>query len=131
VKRLHSKLALTICAAALGVSLGAAAAAEQAKSAAKPAPQKAAAEAPKGDLKKGKQIYADYCEICHFAANMEKKIGPGLKGIYKRGKFADGKKVDDAAMKKWIEDGGKDMPEFKETLKPEEIRDLIAFLKTL
>jgi mono/diheme cytochrome c family protein len=79
----------------------------------------------------GQKIYARQCEICHYATSKAKKIGPGLANIYPSGKFANGKKVDDAAMRVWIEFGGKDMPGFNETLKPNEIRDLLAYLRTL
>jgi mono/diheme cytochrome c family protein len=79
----------------------------------------------------GQKIYAKQCEICHFATSKAKKIGPGLANIYPSGKFSNGKKVDDAAMHVWIESGGKDMPGFKETLKSNEIRDLVAYLRTL
>ena len=79
----------------------------------------------------GKQIYGARCEICHFFASKAKKVGPGLANIYPGGKFANGKKVDDAAMRVWIEAGGKDMPGFREALKPNEVRDLIAYLRTL
>lgn len=79
----------------------------------------------------GQKIYAKQCEICHFATSKAKKIGPGLANIYPSGKFSNGKKVDDAAMRVWIESGGKDMPGFKESLKPNEIRDLLAYLRTL
>jgi cytochrome c2 len=122
-----------MCCSALVLALALAAAAEkQTKPPARPPQEKkVAGDTTRGDAKKGKHVYETYCEICHFSANTEQKIGPGLKGIYKRGKFADGRKVDDAAMRKWIEDGGKDMPEFKDTLKPHEIRDLIAYLRTL
>ena len=89
---------------------------------AKPATAKAA---------KGKALYDEWCEICHFTESTEKKIGPGLKGLFKRGKFADGRKVDDAALRTWIEKGGKDMPGFGDSIKQEEIRDLIAYIKTL
>jgi mono/diheme cytochrome c family protein len=34
-------------------------------------------------------------------------------------------------MRVWIEAGGKDMPGFREALKPNEVRDLIAYLRTL
>ena len=34
-------------------------------------------------------------------------------------------------LAKWIEDGGKDMPGFNETLKPGQVRALIAYIKTL
>jgi cytochrome c2 len=79
----------------------------------------------------GSRIYAAKCEICHFSKSKAKKIGPGLANIYPGGKFANGKKVDDASMRLWIELGGKDMPGYKESLKPGEIRDLIAYLRTL
>jgi cytochrome c len=79
----------------------------------------------------GQKIYAKQCEICHYATSKAKKIGPGLADIYPSGKFSNGKKVDDAAMRVWIESGGKDMPGFRESLKPNEIRDLIAYLRTL
>jgi len=79
----------------------------------------------------GKQIYAVQCSGCHFGHSTGKKIGPGMKGIYSRGKFAGGEKVDDESMRKWIESGGKDMPAFKDSLKPNEVRDLLAYLRTL
>jgi cytochrome c len=79
----------------------------------------------------GQKIYAKQCQICHFATSKAKKIGPGLANIYPTGKFSNGKKIDDASMRVWIESGGKDMPGFKESLKPNEIRDLLAYLRTL
>jgi len=79
----------------------------------------------------GSKIYAKQCEVCHFSKSGAKKIGPGLANIYPTGKFANGKKVDDAAMRVWIESGGKDMPGYKELLKPSEVRDLLAYLRTL
>jgi mono/diheme cytochrome c family protein len=39
--------------------------------------------------------------------------------------------VTDTSLTKWIEDGGKNMPGFKETIKPEQIRQLISYIKTL
>ena len=79
----------------------------------------------------GAKIYARQCAVCHFATTKEKKIGPGLANIYTIGKYTNGKKVDDASMRVWIEAGGKDMPGFKDSLKPNEIRDLLAYLRTL
>jgi cytochrome c2 len=105
-----------------------------AQSGTKQAPaKKSAVTAPasKGDVKKGKEVYETWCEICHYSENAEKKIGPGLKGVYKRGKFADGKKVDDQTMRQWIEAGGKDMPGFKDQISSSQIADLIAYLRTL
>ncbi len=82
-------------------------------------------------IARGRTVYQQRCEICHFSVSEAKKIGPGLKGTYKRGKFADGRRVDDASMEKWIVEGGKDMPPFKGLLNPSQTRDLLAYLRTL
>lgn len=83
------------------------------------------------EIEKGKTIYNKHCAVCHFAASDAKKIGPGLKGLSKRGIFADGKSVTDESLRAWIENGGKNMPGFKAALSAEQGRDLIAYLKTL
>jgi cytochrome c len=82
-------------------------------------------------VERGKAVYNNSCAICHYDKSSAKKIGPGLKGLSHRPKFADGKPVDDASLRVWVEKGGKDMPGFKDTLKPEQVNDLIAYLKTL
>lgn len=82
-------------------------------------------------VKAGQTVYNTYCTICHLAASTEKKVGPGLKGLGKREKFAAGEKITDDSLRAWIEKGGKDMPGFKETLTPEQIRDVMAYVKTL
>jgi cytochrome c len=97
----------------------------------KAAEKKPNGKEPAGSVAKGKTAYADFCSVCHYAANTSKKIGPGLKGIYKTGKFADGKKVDDESMREWILKGGKDMPSFEGQLSDAQTRDLIAYLKTI
>jgi len=104
-----------------------------AQSSGKDAPQKKeqATISAAGDADRGKVVYQRNCAICHHSSSTAKKIGPGLKAIYQRDKFADGKPVSDQNLRAWIEDGGKDMPPFKSTLKPAQILDLIAFLKTL
>jgi mono/diheme cytochrome c family protein len=83
------------------------------------------------DISAGKMIFEQRCAICHYSDSSAKKIGEGLGGLYARGKFSDGKKVDDPATTLWIENGNKDMPGFKSALKPDQIRALVAYLKTL
>jgi|HubBroStandDraft_4_1064222.scaffolds.fasta_scaffold554252_1 mono/diheme cytochrome c family protein len=99
--------------------------------AAQKSPQPAAPVYTPTEIISGKAVFDKQCEVCHFPHSKAKKIGPGLAKIYPGGKFANGKKVDDASMRLWIEAGGKDMPGFKNALKPEELRDLIAYLHTL
>jgi mono/diheme cytochrome c family protein len=83
------------------------------------------------EIEHGKALFADHCAICHYDHSEAQKMGPGLKGIYRRAKFADGKKVTDAGMTVWMVKGGEDMPPLKSELKPEEIRALLSYLKTL
>ena len=83
------------------------------------------------DAVKGKQIYDAKCEICHYSSSAEKKIGPGLAGLMKRETFHNKMKANDENLRRVIERGGKDMPGYRNSLKPAEIRDLIAYVKTL
>src|SRR5277367_6159768 len=82
-------------------------------------------------IPRGRAVYDQRCEICHFSDSSARKIGPGLKELYKRGKFSDGRKVDDASIERWILNGSESMPPFKGVLTPAQIRDLIAYLRTL
>jgi mono/diheme cytochrome c family protein len=98
--------------------------------AAKPAPKKAAAT--KGSPTKGKEVFDQKCGVCHFADSDAKKIGPGLKGISKRGTFTvNNNKVTDDNLKTWIENGDSLMPPFKDVLDEQQIKDVIAYVKTL
>jgi mono/diheme cytochrome c family protein len=90
----------------------------------------AAAASDAQQIAPGKDLFHEHCASCHFTDTTAQKIGPGLKGLYVRLTFSDGKKVTDASLTKWIEAGGKDMPGFKETMKPEQIRELISYIKT-
>lgn len=83
------------------------------------------------DLANGKLIYDQKCESCHFDTTSEKKIGPGLAGLMKRARFKDGLPANDTSLRRVIERGGKDMPGFRDSLKEKQVRDLIAYVKTL
>ena len=83
------------------------------------------------DLQQGEKLFIADCAVCHYSSSRAKKIGSGLKGLSKRGKFADGKPVDDASLRAWIEKGGKNMPSFKDSLNAEQMRQLVGYLKTL
>jgi cytochrome c len=81
---------------------------------------------------RGKSLFQQKCAICHYDNSDQKKIGPGLKGISKRGTFSvNGAKITDDSLKAWIENGDQLMPPFKETLEPGQIKDVIAYVKTL
>lgn len=81
---------------------------------------------------RGKELFDKKCGICHYADSDAKKIGPGLKGLSKRGTFTvNNNKVTDENLKTWIENGDTLMPPFKDVLEPAEIKDVIAYVKTL
>jgi cytochrome c len=86
--------------------------------------------APKGDAVKGKEVFGQ-CAVCHSADSAEKKVGPGLKGLYKHDKLVNGKKVTDATVREKIDEGGNGMPSYKDLLSDQEKDDVIAYLKTL
>jgi mono/diheme cytochrome c family protein len=80
---------------------------------------------------RGHALFHDKCEICHFSNSEAQKLGPGMKGIYVRGKFADGRAVTDALMEKWISDGSSRMPSYGKILNSNQIRDLIQYIRIL
>jgi mono/diheme cytochrome c family protein len=81
---------------------------------------------------RGKEVFEKSCAICHFADKDTKKIGPGLKGLSKRGTFTvNGAKVTTEAQTTWIENGDSMMPGMKESLEPGQIKDVVAYVKTL
>jgi cytochrome c len=86
--------------------------------------------ADKGDAAKGKAVF-EQCAVCHNADSDEKKMGPGLKGLYKKDKMTNGKKPTDATVRARVDEGGGGMPAYKDMLSDEEKDDLIAYLKTL
>jgi len=84
----------------------------------------------KGDPEKGKEVFQQ-CTPCHNADSTEKKMGPGLKGLFSKDKLANGKKVTEENVRSQIDEGGNGMPAYKEMLSDDEKDDLIAYLKTL
>jgi mono/diheme cytochrome c family protein len=85
-----------------------------------------------GSAAKGKEVFEKKCAMCHFADSDAKKIGPGLKGIGKRGTFSvNGNKVTDESLKNWIENGDSLMPPFKDVLEPAQIKDVVAYVRSL
>jgi len=84
-----------------------------------------------GDAAKGKTVFDGNCAVCHNADSTEAKMGPGLKGLFKRDKLKSGKKVTEANVLARINDGGGGMPGYKDMLTDGEKNDLIAYLKTL
>ena len=89
------------------------------------------ASAQKGsDVSKGKEVF-EQCSVCHNADSTEKKMGPGLKGLFKKPKLGNGKATNEANVLGLINAGGNGMPAYEDMLSKDEKGNLIAYLKTL
>jgi cytochrome c len=86
--------------------------------------------AQKGDAAKGKEVF-DQCSVCHNSDSTEVKMGPGLKGLFKRAKLNSGKPVSEANVLNQINEGGNGMPAYKDILSDDEKANVLAFLKSL
>ena len=83
-----------------------------------------------GDAKKGEDVFEN-CAVCHNSDSTETKIGPGLKGLFKREKLVNGKPVNEENVKALITEGSGAMPPFGDAISSEDKDNVIAFLKTL
>ena len=83
-----------------------------------------------GDAAKGKEVF-EQCAVCHNIDSDEKKMGPSLKGLFKRDKLKNGKKVTEDAVRAIINAGGNGMPAYADMLSDDEKNDVIAYLKTV
>ena len=83
-----------------------------------------------GDPGAGAKVYESACAVCHTTTK-EKKVGPGLAGLYHESALPNAEPVNDHNVESWVRNGGGNMPGFKGALTNEQMRDLIAYLKTL
>ena len=78
----------------------------------------------------GKEVF-EQCSGCHNADSDEKKMGPGLKGLFAKPKMKNGKKPTDETVGVMIKQGGGGMPAYEDMLSKDELGNLLAYLKTL
>jgi cytochrome c len=85
-----------------------------------------------GDATKGGDTFSSNCEVCHNAGSAETKVGPGLKGVFKKANLNNKKKVTDANVMELINKGSPEgMPAFEDQLSDQERANVLAYLKTL
>src|SRR5579862_6657466 len=77
----------------------------------------------KGDAAKGKEVF-EQCGVCHNADSDEKKMGPGLKGLFKKDKLTNGKKPTEANIRSRVDEGGSGMPFYYNIMSDTEKDDL-------
>lgn len=82
---------------------------------------------------RGKAVFQKHCVQCH-ATTDGRKAGPGLKGLYQHPNLEEsGDPVNDETVRALIEKGagGGEMPGFAAKIKPQEMADLLAYLRNL
>lgn len=82
------------------------------------------------EVAKGKQVF-QLCRGCHSTESDKKKVGPSLRGLFKRSSLGDGQPVTEKNIRLIIQKGRDGMPSFSETLSPQQMDPLIAYLKEL
>ena len=86
----------------------------------------------KGDAAKGKDVFENnQCAMCHSVDTDEKKVGPSLKGLFKKKTLASGKPVTEANVLAQINNGGNGMPGYADTLSADDKANLLAYLHTI
>lgn len=95
-----------------------------------------AAQLPKGDVARGKAAFQQ-CQLCHdpdawrTGGLLARKGGPPLRKLYSKSHLATtGKPVNDDTVLEVINNGGKGMVPFRDTLNAQQKADLIAYIKS-
>jgi len=83
-----------------------------------------------GDAAKGKEAF-EQCAVCHNVDTDEKKMGPSLKGLFKRKTLQSGKPVNDENVLGQINAGGNGMPAYGDMLSADDKANILAYLHTL
>ena len=88
--------------------------------------------AEKQALSDGRALYKKHCAMCHFPDKADKKMGPGMKDLFKNKELPSSKQpATPEIVREKIAKGGKGMPAFAKKLSAEECDALMEYLETL
>ena len=80
----------------------------------------------------GRKIYDSHCDRCHEPYSTRGKKGPGLKGVFQNKYLPlSGLPANDERVSEIIRIGRKEMPGYSQTLSPQDLQDLLAYLRKL
>ncbi len=79
----------------------------------------------------GRRVYDQHCIRCHEPYSGRELQGPSLKGVFKRQYFHNGMPANDDRMTDIVMFGRSKMPAFRESITPDQMRALLAYLHTL
>jgi mono/diheme cytochrome c family protein len=80
----------------------------------------------------GRRIYDAHCDRCHEPYSTRGKKGPALKGVFQHKYLSlSGLPANDERVTDIIRLGRNEMPGYSQTLNPQDLQDLLAYLHTL
>jgi mono/diheme cytochrome c family protein len=80
---------------------------------------------------RGRRVYAAYCASCHPAYSSHGNKGPGLKDLYRKEFLPSGLTPTDEHVEQSILRGRNMMPSFSDAIDQQQVKDLVAYLRTL
>jgi mono/diheme cytochrome c family protein len=80
----------------------------------------------------GRKLYDNHCDRCHEPYSTRGKKGPGLKGVFKQPFLSiSGLPANDDRVTDIVRLGRKEMPGYSQTLSPQDVEALLAYMHTL
>jgi mono/diheme cytochrome c family protein len=80
----------------------------------------------------GRKIYDSHCDRCHEPYSTRGKKGPGLKGVFQNKYLSlSGLPANDERVTDIVRLGRNEMPGYSQTLSPQDLQDLLAYMHTL
>lgn len=80
----------------------------------------------------GRKIYDSHCDRCHEPYSTRGKKGPGLKGVFQNRYLSlSGLPANDERVTDIVRLGRNEMPAYSQTLSPQDVQDLLAYMHTL
>lgn len=84
-----------------------------------------------GDIERGENLFVSKCAFCHYTDRKDKKVGPGLKGIFKEKALPMSKRpVTRENIRNQIKNPFANMPVIPD-LSEQDIRDITEYLRVL
>jgi mono/diheme cytochrome c family protein len=83
------------------------------------------------EQERGRRLFAASCQVCHETQTAAARQGPSLQGIYQKPWLPSGAPANDDRVRDAIVMGRPNMPGFQYVLTDEQVKDLIAYLRTL
>jgi len=84
------------------------------------------------DAQRGAMLFDRKCSFCHYADRTTAKLGPGLEGVLKGEALpVSGRPATPENIERQLLTPYRNMPSFNGSLSGQDIRDLVAYLKTI